>query len=360
MTDVELLVRETLGRHGSEVPTLDLLEARPVAARARRRQVLNAIGAGVIALVIALGAASSVGALLRAEGRRPAIEPPTPPAEAPPSGFLGLPPEGSPPSLPKASRLMISFDGGDDSGYGHIRSIYVYADGRFIWEKRGCDAPPEPCEPLDVPEGATTLESGWLEQRLSPEGIEFLRSQVLASGLFEGGDLRLDVETNLSEWWTFSVEARGPRGLVSVVASRTDQEGWDPASPEEVRALHRLYELFVDLEDRLPASAWDDREIRGYVPSCYRAGYSLTFDHSGPPDPSELPPPANELLHGLASEQVTMEEARAIAIGFWGAPAKTGRLAPPQREQPLAFPIDDGAFPQLLMLTPVLPHEANC
>ncbi|MGA9161975.1 MAG: hypothetical protein WB297_14070 [Actinomycetota bacterium] len=359
MSDVELLVRETLGRHEAEVPTLDLLDAHPVAIRARRRQVLNTVAAGFVALILALGAVSGVGALLRADGRRPAIEPtPTPRAEAPPNGFIGLPPEGSPPSLPKASPLMIALDGGDNSGYGHVRSIYVYADGRFIWQKFGCDARPKLCESLDVPEAATTLESGWLEQRLTPEGIELLRSEILASGLFDGGDLRLAVETNLSDWWTFSVEARRPRGLVSVSASRTNQEGWRPATREEVRALRRLYELFVDLEARLPATAWQDRGIRGFVPSCYVAAYSMGLGASGPPDPSELPPPANELLHGRASEQVTTEEARAIAIGFWGGQAKTGRLAPPQQEQRLTFSLKGGA--QLLQLSPVLPHEANC
>ena len=360
MTDVELLVRETLARHEAEVPSMDLVEVVPVAARARRRQLTNAIGVGIVAVIFALGMITGVGAILRADSKRPAIEPPKPPAAAPPNGFLGLPPEGSPPSLPKESPLMISFDGGDDSGYGHVKSIYVYADGRFIWGKRGCDSRPELCDPLDVPEAATTLESGWLEQRLTPEGIEFVRSKILATGLFDGDDLRLDVERNLSDWWTFSVEATGPHGLVSVVASHTDQEGWEPASPEEVRALHRLYDLFVNLEARMPATAWEEREIRGFVPSCYRAGYSTGLGGSGPPDPSELPPPANELLHGLASEQVTMEEARAIAIGFWGEPALTGRLAPPQRGQPLVFPIEDGAFPQLLKLSPVLPDEANC
>jgi len=360
MIDVERLVRETLGRHEAEVPTLDFVDAHHLAVQTHRRQVVNAAAASLVALVIAIGAVFGVGALLRAGGRRPAIEPPTPPAGAPPNGFLGLPPEGSTPSLPKANPWVIAFDGPDNGGYGHVRSIYVYADGRIIWQKHGCDDRPKICEPLELPQAATTLASGWLEQRLTPEGVELLRSEVLASGLFDGGDLNLDVEGELPHWWPLSVEVLGSRGVVSVTTSPTDREGGRSASLEEIRALRRLYVWFVDLEDRLPATAWEDPEIRGFVPSCYRAGYSLGFEHSGPPDPSKLPPPANELLHGRESEQVTTEEAREIAIGFWGGPALTGRLAPPQQEQPLIFPIDDGAFARLLMLTPVLPHEASC
>ena len=75
MTDVEQVVCEALRRHEAEVPVPDPLEAHPVVRRARRRQVLNAVGASVIAVLIALGAAGGIGALLRADVQRPAIEP---------------------------------------------------------------------------------------------------------------------------------------------------------------------------------------------------------------------------------------------------------------------------------------------
>ena len=75
MTDVEQLVREALRRHEAEVPVPDPLEARPVVRRARRRQVLNAVGVGMVAALLAVVAVTGIGALLRADAPRPAIEP---------------------------------------------------------------------------------------------------------------------------------------------------------------------------------------------------------------------------------------------------------------------------------------------
>lgn len=89
MNDVEQLVRDAIGRHDAEVPLPDPLAARPVAARARRRQVLNVVGAGAVALAIALSSTGGIGALLRADGHRPAIRPLPRPAPSSPF-FLDL------------------------------------------------------------------------------------------------------------------------------------------------------------------------------------------------------------------------------------------------------------------------------
>ena len=353
MTDVELLVREALARHQTEVPMTDPLDTRSVAVRARRRQVLNALGAGLVAIVIVLGAVSGAGAILRADDRTPALPKPTPPAASTHVGFLGLPPDGAQPSLPKVGRLMIAFQGADDSGYGHVNSIYVYADGRLLWEKLGCDARPRLCEPVEVPEGASDLSTGWLEQRLAPEGIKLVRSEILATGLFER-DLQLEVGKDFSDF-SFMVQVRGPNGLVSLGASHSTSASSVPATPAQFQELRRLQELLLDLERWLPADAWEDREIKGFVASCYEAYFSAG---TPPPDPLELPPPANELLERSRSQLVTTEEAREITVGFWGAPTLEGTLAPPRPEQSLVFDLE-GRF-QALLLKPVLPHEAGC
>src|SRR5262245_1102865 len=158
MTDIELLVREALARHEAEAPAPDPLEAQPVAVRTHRRQVMNAVGAGLIALVIALGAIGGTNALLRANGRQPAIEPtptptPTPPAEDPGPGFFGLPPEDAPFSTPSIGELVISFN----NFCCPMDEIYVYADGRLVSRRQTLDE--------------FTDTGGWLEQRLTPEGI---------------------------------------------------------------------------------------------------------------------------------------------------------------------------------------------
>ena len=50
----------------------------------------------------------------------------------------------------------------------------MYADGRLIWLR----------EHSDLPEAANRWSSGFLEQRLTPEGVELLRSEIVSTGLF--------------------------------------------------------------------------------------------------------------------------------------------------------------------------------
>ena len=64
-------------------------------------------------------------------------------------GFVGLPPESATLSEPVTGELVAS----DDDYRWHVR---VYADGRLIWQHDG---------------------SLWLERRLTPQGVDLLRSQ---------------------------------------------------------------------------------------------------------------------------------------------------------------------------------------
>jgi len=111
--------------------------------------------------------------------------------------------------------------------------VWVYRDGRLIWLRDG-----------DVLEGANEYTTGFLEQRLSPKGIRLL----LARGSAEAA--------------LFGIPWRPPY----------------PAS-------------------WLPPRAWEDREIRAFVPSrwavCYQ-GLTRTIAPSRIVD--RLPPPAVRLL----------------------------------------------------------------
>ena len=375
MSDVDKLVRETLSRHQAEVPTPEAGEVRSVAVRARRRQAMNAVGAGLVALVIALGAVTGVSALLRADGRRPAgpTSPTPPPSPSERVGFLGLPPEGALPSEPAIGELVLDFDGVDDlvehDGDGHTTSLFVYADGRFIWQKIGCDARPA-CEPLDVPEGATKLETGWLEQRLTPQGVELLRSAILATGLFEH-DLELKAGRVVSG---FAADVwKGGRN-VRVAAGST--LGFAPATVEQVRALRDLHAILIDPGAWLPANAWKDRTIDAFVPSRYR----VLLDFAGvgnrtPEDPTVLPPAAKDLLRAADSadhfgscQLVSTDQARQISHEL--ATADGIDVFSPDRENsngPISFAITGGSAPSgtfgvkgFVYLSPVLPHEVSC
>ena len=51
----------------------------------------------------------------------------------------------------------------------HAGAWYLYADGRLIWI---VDYPPSP-------------DFSFVEQRLTPEGVERVRSEFLSTGLFD-------------------------------------------------------------------------------------------------------------------------------------------------------------------------------
>jgi hypothetical protein len=174
----------------------------------------------------------------------------------------------------------------------------VYADGRIIWSRSG-----------SIPEGANELTSGYLEQRLTPEGVELVRSAV--AGLFDRSRTHLEtapaphpgtgstlgssllVVPDPFEWGLVEV----PRG------DRFVGLGWDrarpgeqTATPEQLSALRRVDALLTDPASMLPPSAWAVREVRAYVPS----HYAVCIETSPPKDASHLlsllPAPAADVL----------------------------------------------------------------
>ena len=79
-------------------------------------------------------------------------------------GFVGLPPVGATPSAPESGELVIQYwVGREGPGPGDEGRGWVYADGRLI----------------------TLRHFGFLEQRLTPAGVELLRSDLVSNGLFE-------------------------------------------------------------------------------------------------------------------------------------------------------------------------------
>ena len=105
------------------------------------------------------------------------------------TGFIGLPPIGATPSSPASGELEIwywafwaangqPFCWADKQNVKSGRTrAWVYADGRLIsW-----GGP-------DRPGSANPLSTGFLEQRLTPEGVERLRSEIAAAGDFGDPD----------------------------------------------------------------------------------------------------------------------------------------------------------------------------
>jgi hypothetical protein len=212
-------------------------------------------------------------------------------------GFIGLAPLGATPSTPESGELEIFYW---PTGAG--RSLnWVYADGRLISRRGG----------------------GLLEQRLTPEGVELLRSEILSTGQFSHepppppppppcpkGESSGDngcappqplapPDEPLEVPFFATIEVRNV-GRLSRVDRASD--------------LDRLQERLADLASWLPASAWADREIRAYVPSTYAVCYG-GWPPDQPIEPSRLltllPAAAEDLLR---AKDMTRKE------GLFGSP----------------------------------------
>jgi hypothetical protein len=246
----------------------------------------------------------------------PAVTGPAVPLPSTRVGFIGVPPEGAAPGTPEREELVLSY-------WSSPFRMWVYADGRLIWVRHG-----------DFPYGANNRSTGYLEQRLTPEGAELMRSEVIAAGLF-GRDLDLiGIQGLFGE-----IEIRNGDRLVRVAWGDYSNDP-DPtiATTEQASALQRLDARLADPASWLPASAWEDPEIRAYVPSRFSVCYQGMDDPlRAPRILASLPPAAADLLRSTDRirmesgpsvdgegtrywvqycSEVTTEEARALAEAF--------------------------------------------
>jgi hypothetical protein len=213
--------------------------------QSRRRRYLVVLAA--VALVVVVGAASALAVRAYVLGQ----------------GIVGLPPVGATPSAPKSGELVLGFTFGHTFGDPGRLRVSVYADGRLISERLG--------DPSG--EGDAT---GLLEQRLTPEGVELVRAEVISTGLVDH-DLHLTSGEGL---YFGQIAFRTGDRLVHVTWGDVTWDDVDPdvarqsPTPEQASALIRLDARLADPASWLPASAWEDPETKAYVPS----GYSVCLE----------------------------------------------------------------------------------
>ena len=259
MNEQEILDRAK--RAAMSVDELD--EPYDALLRRRDRKSRNQrIGAGVVGVAVFVAAVwivTTAGSLDRTQ--TPAVPggSETGPTETGPSvvpdpdaeGIDGLPPEGATPSTPESGELVVELSSGTIPGGSHDR-VWVYADGRVI--SRVYDYTLEPY-------------SGLVEQRLTTEGVEFLRSNVLNTGLFEhdldlaSGDPQCCLEIRVRDGDRLVRVTLGPRYALS------DHQA-PIATPEQALNLHSL-EGLLTFPSTWPASVWTDQQVTPYVPSSY-------------------------------------------------------------------------------------------
>jgi hypothetical protein len=305
--------------HGA--PDWDDVLSRSDALRNHRRRRLVVVA--VTALVVTIGTATALATVHGFSLDR---------------GFVGLPPEGATPSAPETGELVVSY-----RGHGGTKDFMrVYADGRLIWSLRG-----------PAPRGATPLFTGLLEQRLTPEGVELIRAEIVSTGL-------VGEEYSPSAPSYTPIEVRQGDRLVPLT--------WSPG--RVVTWSGDLVPLIAKITDPaawLPASAWQNPEVRAYVPSKYKVCWWSASD-SQPIDPSRvlavLPPSARSLIHARGYEQhraygstpmdcsdLATEEARALVQAFDDAGLERARA---MDDYVLTYRAD-GPGPSFVEFNPYLP-----
>jgi hypothetical protein len=246
--------------------------------RTARNRWLIAAAAVAVAIVVA-------GTVLLADGGRdairtkPATQNSAPPTLTPPTTTLTIPttvpgddsttgpllPESAP-SSPPSGELIATI------GIRHRGAYRLYADGRLLFTLFGGNPP-------------AGVSSSWAEQRLTPEGVERVRSRFLSSGLFDSAPPLSNVE-----------DCPGP-----VTACVRDGDHWlgvavdhalagaSTAPPEAVR----LFDDLVTLDYTLPATAWADQQFKPYTPARIATCMKLFVT-----DPSQDPSKAVEVPLG--------------------------------------------------------------
>src|SRR5215213_3974297 len=197
--------------------------------------------------------------------------------------------------------------------------VAIYADGRVNWAIGGGDP-------------------GYLQRRLTPEGVERLRSRAVSTGLFEQDQgLTLDYvdDPGLREHGVVrgSMEVRrGDRSVIVVwgegrSAVRSWAEAFVPrdletsaATAEQEADVSELVAFFRDPTAwTLPRRMYVQPETSPFVPSRLRVVYD-----AGVPDWSTLPSPAREIvssrLGGLTRREgsegcqvISTDQAREVA-----------------------------------------------
>lgn len=335
---------ETLDRHAQPVALFEIEQAiekastrdpKPRMSGRGWRGPAFAVGAALVSLVV-------VGVPLLLQLSNDASKPPygAPYPTDGSVGLHGLPPEDAAPNTPFDGELVLNM-------WAHFESdewfsLYLYQDGRLIWQD-GADPK------------ATT---GWVEQRLTPEGVSLVHDEIIATRLFDSDN---------------PGEPRSLPALGHIQIRIGDQlvVRWNRTVME-----HPIRERLRGLHTWLPASAWADPQPRMYVPARYGVclEYSTEFV---PPDPSNqlaaLPAEAQELLaeamyyrpaeigakdpvvaatsYSPHCYEVTTEQARTLAEIFDVAGLTRG-----QSDIRLAFGTPNEQL--YIPIVPFMPHDA--
>jgi hypothetical protein len=232
--------------------------------------------------------------------------------------------------------------------------VYLYGDGRLVWSGEQM--------------GSAT---GWREQRLTPDGVELVRADIIASGLFDPDRPPPGSEHGASFQGIGGAQIQVRDGDRLVYVPLTTGREW---TPDYLDLIARL----LTQESWLPASAWADSEATTYVPARYAL---CTESMHEPLDPSDilplLPAAAAALLSTATSstfDELTREVDPASHERLSGNQSRCFLLSR-EHAQSVAASLDAELTPATghlvrplderiqLLFMPVLPHgvpECTC
>jgi hypothetical protein len=269
-----------------------------------------------------------------------------------PTHFAGVPPEGTHPSAPTTGKLLLSFSvqpNSKSSSYLYM-TWNVYADGRVIWQKWNSRD-----DAIVIPAGARRIDTSYVQQRLTPRGVQLLRARILSTGLFEH-NLRLGIARHHPV--IFGRVRRGDHMVTLGPGEVNDHEPITKATPDLAHGFAQLQAMLTDTAAwSLPATAWADREVRAFLP----AQYLFAYDR-GTPDLTKLPSPLlpykKLFSHGPSTCQIlTTGYLRTILQAFLEA-----GIAPlTNRADEIAFKLEGPhGGPSGPHFSPVLPSDSPC
>jgi hypothetical protein len=265
-------------------------------------------------------------------------------APANPTHFAGVPAQGTHASTPTTGKLLFSFS----VSHSSYLTWNVYADGRVIWQEWSSSG-----DAIVIPRGASMIDTGYVQQRLTPRGVQLLRTKILSTGLF-GHSVKLRTAAHHGAIW-----GRVRRGDHMVTFAGNPTASWNKHNPLETpaqaRGLAQIRALLADSTAwSLPTTAWADREVRAFVPSLY----FFAFDRSAP-DLTKLPSPLlpYRKLLGHDCQNVTTGELRTILQAF-----REAGIQPVQNQAVgIGFTLKGfRGLPSNPHFSPVLPSDSPC
>jgi hypothetical protein len=162
-------------------------------------------------------------------------------------GFIGLPPPGAIPSTPESGELVDCYP--VHGGLPYEGMVRLYADGRLIWISYYDDP--------DAGGGKNSGSTGFLEQRLRPQGVQLV---INHDDVSEKHPLRLAEWMPASGWEDQTIRAYVPSGYATCLMVENLEDPFQELTlplPQKLAMLPAAAADFLRDREAVPSDAYD-------------------------------------------------------------------------------------------------------